>query len=95
MTSLNSAKAKLAKAREIDPNHPSVKKFSGELDRHENLLLSETKSLYAQAKGFISAEEWLKDYFTLQQVQSIFPNYEDSFQLMSQTSVNGSQALYN
>jgi tetratricopeptide (TPR) repeat protein len=95
VTSLNSAKAKLAKAREIDPNHPSVRKFSGELDKQENLLLSETKNLYAQAKNFITAEEWLKAYFTLQQIQSIFPNYEDSSQLMSQTSVNGSQALYN
>jgi len=95
MTSLNSAKAKLAKAKEIDPNHPSVKKFSGELDKHENLLLSETKNLYAQAKSFISAEEWLKAYFSLQQVQSIFPNYEDSSQLLSQTSINGSQTLYN
>jgi tetratricopeptide (TPR) repeat protein len=95
ITSLNSAKAKLAKAKEIDSNHPSVRKFSGELEKHENLLLTETKNLYAQAKSFISAEEWLKAYFTLQQIQSIFPNYEDSSQLMAQTSNNGSQALYN
>ncbi len=94
MTALNSAKARLAKAKEIDSNHPSVKKLSGEIDRHENSLLSETKSLYAQAKGFISAEEWLKAYFSLQQIQGIFPNYEDSSQLLSQTALNGSQALY-
>ena len=94
VTSLNSAKARLAKAKEIDPNHPSVKKLSGEIDRHENSLLSETKNLYTQAKGFISAEEWLKAYFSLQQIQGIFPNYEDSSQLLSQTALNGSQALY-
>ena len=94
MTAINSAKARLAKAKEIDPNRPSVKKLSGEIDRHENSLLSETKSLYAQAKGFISAEEWLKAYFSLQQIQGIFPNYEDSSQLLSQTALNGSQALY-
>ncbi|MDP2863729.1 MAG: CsgG/HfaB family protein [Desulfobacterales bacterium] len=94
MTALNSAKARLAKAKEIDPNHPSVKKLSGEIDRHENSLLSETKNLYAQAKSFISAEEWLKAYFNLQQIQGIFPNYEDSSQLIYQTALNGSQSLY-
>lgn len=94
MTVLSSAKAKLAKIKEVDPNHPSVKKLSGEIDRHENLLLSEAKSLYAQAKSFISAGEWLKAYFSLQQIQSIFPNYGDSSQLLSQTALNGSEALY-
>jgi len=94
MTTLNSAKARLAKAKEIDPNHPSVQKLSGEIDRHENSLLFETKNLYAQAKNFIAAEEWLKAYFSLQQIQGIFPNYEDSSQLLSQTALNGSQALY-
>jgi len=94
MTALNSAKARLAKAKEIDPNHPSVKKLSGEIDRHENSLLSETKNLYAQAKSFLSAEEWLKAYFNLQQIQGIYPNYEDSSQLLSRTALNGSEALY-
>jgi len=94
ITALNSAKARLAKAKEIDPNHPSVKKLSGEIDRHENSLLSETKNLYAQAKGFITAEEWLKAYFNLQQIQGIYPNYEDSSQLLSRTALNGSEALY-
>jgi len=94
VTAINSAKARLVKAKEIDPNHPSVKKLSGEIDRHENSLLSETKNLYAQAKNFITAEEWLKAYFSLQQIQGIFPNYEDSSQLLSQTALNGSEALY-
>ena len=94
MTVLSSAKARLAKVKEIDPNHPSVKKLSSEIDRHESLLLSEAKSLYAQAKSLISAGEWLKAYFSLQQIQGIFPNYEDSSQLLSQTALNGSEALY-
>jgi len=94
VSNINSAKAKIAKAKEIDPNHPSVKKLSGEIEKIENSLLSETKNLYAQAKGFISAEEWLKAYFTLQQIQAIFPKYEDSLQLLSQTALNGSEALY-
>jgi tetratricopeptide (TPR) repeat protein len=95
ITALNSAKAKLSKAKEIDANHPSVRRLSEELDKHENSLLSETKNLYEQAKISISAEEWLKAYFSLRQIQSIFPNYEDSSQLLAQTSINGSRALYN
>jgi tetratricopeptide (TPR) repeat protein len=94
ITAVNMAKARLAKAKEIDSNHPSVKKLSGDIDKNENLLLSETKNLYAQAKSHISSEEWIKAYFSLQQIQSIFPNYEDSAQLLSRTSLNGSEALY-
>ncbi|MFO7666621.1 MAG: CsgG/HfaB family protein [Desulfobacterales bacterium] len=94
MTAISSAKARLAKLKEIDPNHPSVKKLSGEIDRHENSLLTEAKSLYAQAKSLISAGEWLKAYFSLQQIQGIFPNYEDSSQQLHQTALKGSEALY-
>ncbi|RPH51618.1 MAG: hypothetical protein EHM85_05955 [Desulfobacteraceae bacterium] len=94
MTALNAVKALLSRAKEIDPNHPSVKKFSSEINKQENLLLNETKSLYAQAKSFISAEEWLKAHSSLQKIQSIFPNYEDSSQHLSQTALNGSEALY-
>lgn len=94
MTDISSAKAKLAKLKEIDPNHPYVKKLSVEIDRHESLLLSQAKNLYAQAKSLISAGEWHKAYFNLQQIQGIFPNYEDSSQQLHQTAYKGSEALY-
>ena len=61
-------------------------KLSCEIGRHENSLLFEAKNLYGQARNFIAAEEWLKAYLSLQQIQGIFPNYEDSSQLLSQTA---------
>lgn len=92
---VNSAQGSLAKAREIDPNHTAVKDLAARLEKQKNLLISEVDDLYSQAKEFIAAEEWLKAYFNLQQIQNIYPNYEDSFQLLTESKENGSQAFYN
>ena len=91
---VNRAQDSLAKAREIDPDHAAVKKLADMLGKQKNSLVSEAKNLYSQAKEYIATEEWLKAYFNLQQVQSIFPNYEDSFQVLNKTKDQGSQALY-
>lgn len=94
MEAVNRAKDSLAKAREIDPDHTAVKNLADRLEKQKNSLVSEAKNLYSQAKEYIAAEEWLKAYFNLQQVQSIFPNYEDSFQLLTKSADKGSQAFY-
>lgn len=94
IVAINKAKAKLTEAKEIDPGHSAVLGFSSKLAREESALLSEVKDLHVQARQYMEAEQWLKAYFALQQVQSLFPNYEDSFLLLTQTSDKGSQALY-
>ena len=91
---VNRAGDSLAKARKIDSNHTAVKNLVIRLENQKNSLISEAKNLYSQAKEYIAAEEWLKAYFNLQQIQSIFPNYEDSFQLLTKSADKGSQALY-
>ena len=91
---VNRAGDNLAKARKIDSNHTAVKNLAIRLENQKNSLISEAKNLYSQAKEYIAAEEWLKAYFNLQQIQSIFPNYEDSFQLLTKSADKGSQALY-
>ena len=91
---LNEAKEEFARAREIYPNHPTVINFQKTLDQQEQVFLSEVKALYTEAKSYIEAQEWAKAYFNLQQLQSRFPNYEDSFQYLTQTIDNGSQAYY-
>lgn len=95
IVSINSAKANLLKAKEIDPNNPSIIRLSEELDKQENLIVSKTKDLYEEAKTSLAAEEWIKANSGLRQIQDIFPNYEDSSQLLEQTSNEGSQAFYN
>jgi outer membrane protein assembly factor BamD (BamD/ComL family) len=91
---LNTAKQELAKAQEISPAHPRVVNFKNTLDQREAEFLAEVKTLYEDAKADIKAEQWMKAFFNLQQVQSRFPNYEDSFQYLSQVTANGSQAYY-
>lgn len=91
---VNRAENSLAKAREIDPYHTAVKNLADRLEKQKNSFISEVKNLYSQAKDCIAAEEWLKAYFNLQQIQSLFPNYEDSFQLLTKSADKGSQAFY-
>ncbi|MFH2045009.1 MAG: CsgG/HfaB family protein [Pseudomonadota bacterium] len=93
--SLNSAKSNISKAKEIDPNNPSVTKLSEEISKHEEQIISETKDLYEEAKAMLAAEEWIEANSSLKRIQEIFPNYIDSSQLLEQTSEEGSQAFYN
>ncbi|MGB5158177.1 CsgG/HfaB family protein [Desulfobacterium sp. N47] len=95
ITSIKSAKANLAKAKEIDPNNPSVIRLSEQLDKQENSIISKTKILYEEAKASLAAEEWVQANTSLRQIQEILPNYLDSSQLLEQTSKEGSEAFYN
>lgn len=91
---INKAKAKLAEAKEIDTDHPAVTSFSVMLEKKEKSFLLAVNNLYSSAKKDFAAKKWLKAYFNLQQIQSIFPNYEDSGRLLQQISAKGSGALY-
>lgn len=91
---INKAKDKLAEAKEIDAGHPAVTSFSVMLEKKEKSFLLSVNNLYSSAKKDFAAKNWLKAYFNLQQIQSIFPNYEDSGRLLQQISAKGSGALY-
>jgi len=92
--SINRAKTKIEEAEQVDPAHPAVVDFKAKLNKEEDSLLSNVKKLHAQAKSYITKEQWLKAYANLQQIQNLFPNYEDSTQLMQQVSAKGAQAMY-
>ncbi len=91
---INRSKDKLAKALEIDPEHADVKNLAARIATEQDALLSEVKALYTDAKQQIDAGDWIKAYFNLQQIQSRFPNYEDSFQLLRQAADKGSQVSF-
>lgn len=91
---INRAKDKLAKAQEIDPEHADVANLAARIAKQQDALLSEVKALYTGAKQQIDAGDWIKAYFNLRQIQSRFPNYEDSFQLLRQAADQGSQVSY-
>ncbi|UCH22923.1 MAG: hypothetical protein JSU83_06860 [Deltaproteobacteria bacterium] len=94
IATVNKAKDKLARAREINPGHPAVVKFENGLGKAENSLIEKIQDLHSRAKQHIQSEEWLEAYFSLQQIQRLFPNYEDTTLLIKQTAESGFQALY-
>jgi tetratricopeptide (TPR) repeat protein len=93
MGAINKAKNELAEARGIDPDHPAVKALEASIEKEEQALIAEVEGLYGAARAAVDAGDWLKAYFSLQQIQSRFPNYEDSFQMLNTVSEKGAQAL--
>lgn len=94
IATINKAKTKLTEAKKINPSHPKVLNSEARLLREENSLIVKINDLYTRAKQHIQAEEWLEGYFGLQQIQRLFPSYEDTMRLMKQTADKGSQAFY-
>lgn len=95
IAAINNAKAKLAGAKSVNPKHPSITSMEKRINRENDALLSNAKGLYLRAKGDMESGQWLKAYFNLQQIQSVFPNYEDTFVLMSETLNKGSKSYFD
>ena len=91
---INRAKDKLAQAQEIDPGQAEVKNLADRIGQQQNTLLAEVKELYTNAKQQVEAGEWVKASFNLQQIQSRFPNYEDSSQLLRQVADKSLELLF-
>jgi len=92
---INRANDKLALAREIAPDHPAVKNLASRIDKEKKALLADVNRLYSDTQQLIASREWVKAYFNLQQIQSRYPNYEDSFQLLTKVTNEGSRTFYN
>jgi tetratricopeptide (TPR) repeat protein len=93
MGTINKAKNELAEARGIDASHPAVGALEAAIEKEEQALIADVQNLYTTARAAVDAGDWLKAYFSLQQIQSRFPNYEDSFQMLNTVSEKGAQAL--
>lgn len=91
---INRAKDKLAQAQEIDPGQAEVKSLADRIGQQQNTLLVEVKELYTNAKQQAEAGEWVKASFNLQQIQSRYPNYEDSSQLLRQVADKSLELLF-
>jgi len=94
IATINKAKTKISDAKKINPSHPEVLNSEARLSRAENTLIAKVKDLHTRAKQHIQAEEWLDGYLELQQIQQLFPSYEDTMRLMKQAADKGSQAFY-
>lgn len=91
---VDQAKNALGKAKQIDSGAPDVQHLAQSIADKETDLLTRVKQLYADAQNAMFANEWTKAYFDLQQIQSTFPNYEKTAQLLAQTQRDGGKFYY-
>ena len=91
---INRAKEQLAEARQINGEHPEVRQLLAQVSALEKGLVSDMEKLYGEARTAMESKEWLKAYFNLQQIQSRFPNYEDTFQMMNLVRGQGVDDLF-
>ena len=91
---IENAKRQLSKAQEIDEQDSRVLALRDSILAKERSLLSSISRLHQQAQENVRRKEWLKAYFQLQQIQSRYPNYENTSQMMIDAAANGSQDLY-
>ena len=94
LAALNDAKAQVSEAQAVDATNPKIGEFQDKLNAADSKFQSEIKAQYTDAKQAINQQDWLKAFFNLQQIQSRFPNYEDSFQQMLIVSDRGANAFY-
>lgn len=88
---INDARNELAMAKEIVPTHSGISSMEGEIRTSEQAFLQGVQENYKKAEEAMSVSEWDKAYFLLQQVQSVFPNYENSSQYLKQVRTRGSE----
>ena len=94
ITAINKSEVKLAEAEKINPHHPAVFGFRETLREAEEVLLANVTKLYSEAITQTQQKEWLKAYDGFQQIQDIYPGFDDSVRLMTQAAEQGALGLY-
>lgn len=94
IAAVNRADSLFSEAVEIDAAHPVVEEFSDRLRKEEQGILNSVREYYDTAKSDIESKEWLKASSGLQQIQKLYPGYEDSEEMMHKVSTDGSEELY-
>lgn len=91
---ITSANSSLSKAQDIDRDNTQVKGLADAIRSEEESFLSGIRDLYLQSQKHRQKEEWLEAYFQLQQIQSRYPNYEDTSQMVSDVISKGHQDFH-
>lgn len=94
LADISKARSLLSESQGIDADHSDVERLAGRFEQRERFFLSEMKTLYSQAQEQLKNEEWLKASFNLQQIQSQYPNYENTPQMISDTVSRGTEDYY-
>ena len=91
---LDAAKIPLERARSVDAANPDVQRLSQDYSRAEDALLAEVSRLYGEAKQYMDGQQWMEANFNLQQIQSRYPNYENSSRMLMTAAIKGSDAYF-
>lgn len=78
----------------MDPSSAEIKALRSEVTGKINSLKTELKTLYQQSEMDMQKEEWAAAISKLNQINKIFPNYEDTGNRLSRSRQEGSKALY-
>ena len=95
ISAITSAKNIITEAEQTYPEHPRITAYQKRLKHSEDELNSAAKALYWQAIAYDQEEKWLKARKEFQNLQQIFPGYEDSIVLMNRSARKGTQRLYD
>lgn len=89
---------KLAKDAEVilsmSPTNPEMKAFHTGLQDKVNGLKANLKNLYAQAETDLQKEDWVAALAKLNQINRMFPNYEDTGNRIRRAQQEGVRVLY-
>ena len=78
----------------MDPGSGEIKALQRDLAVKINDLKATLKSLYQQAEIDMQKEDWIAAMAKLNQINKIFPNYEDTGNRLARTRQEGVKSLY-
>jgi tetratricopeptide (TPR) repeat protein len=78
----------------MSPQNPDIRTFHAAVYDKMNGLKANLKNLYQQAEIDMQKEDWIAALGKLQQVNKIFPNYEDTGSKLKRAQQEGVRLLY-
>ena len=78
----------------MDPANSEIKALNSQVEGKINNQRATLKSLYQQAEIDMQKEDWAAAFKKLNQVNQIFPNYEDTAGRLRRTQQEGARSLY-
>lgn len=88
ISTINTAKNKIEKARTVVPGHPALSEIETDVEKKERYLIAKIKDLLSLARQNMAAKKWNEAYLNLENIQKIYPDYKDTAALIRKASEN-------
>lgn len=92
ISDIDQALSLLEEAKKFSPSLASLNTMTSEVADKRTSLLEQVREKYATALSAIDSEDWVSANFALQQVQSLYPNFESSVPLSSKVKTEGTRS---